>query len=87
MLLNDKQNLETLIATIQELLFELKNEQDVMLNKMEKHHKSTMKQLQKIREFNQIADMTNQIFEKRLSNIEHILIKNEKENSINRHLW
>lgn len=70
---NEKQDLETLITAIQELLYELKNEQDTMLNKMEKHHKSTMRQLQKIREFNQIADMTNQIFEKRLSSIEQTL--------------
>lgn len=75
---NDKQKLDTLIAEIQELLYELKNEQNNMLNKMEKHHKETMKQLQKIRQFNQIADMTNQIFEKRLSNIEQALKQNKK---------
>ncbi len=72
------ENLETLIAEIQELLNELKNEQNEISKKIEKHHKATMKQLQRLREFDEIADMTNQIFEKRLSSIEKTLKENLK---------
>ncbi len=75
---DESKALESLIATIQELLYELKNEQDNMLISLEKHHKTTMRQLQVLREFNQIADMTNQIFEKRLSNIEKALKEKKK---------
>lgn len=72
------ENLETLIAEIHELLNELKNEQNEISKKIEKHHKATMKQLQRLREFDEIADMTNQIFEKRLSGIEKTLKENFK---------
>ena len=72
---NENQSLESLIAAIQELLYELKNEQDDILTKLDKHHKATMQQLHVLREFDQISDMTNQIFEKRISNIENALQK------------
>lgn len=67
------QRLEALITEIQELLYELKNDQIIMQNEFKKHHKVTMQKLQKIKDFNEITDMTNQIFEKRLSNIEKTL--------------
>lgn len=70
---NKNQKLEALITEIQELLYELKNDQIMMQNELKKHHKATMHKLQKIKDFNEIADMTNQIFEKRLSNIEQVL--------------
>lgn len=70
---NEDQSLESLIVAVQELLYGLKNEQDNILTKLDKHHKATMQQLQALREFDKIADMTNQIFEKRLSNIEEAL--------------
>ena len=41
----------------------------------EKRHKACMQNLSKLREYNKIADMTNQIFEKRISNIENALQK------------
>ena len=75
---NQKESLESLIAAIQELLYELKNEQDYVLTKLDKHHKATMKQLQALREFDQISDMTNQIFERRLSSIEQALKERKK---------
>ena len=75
---NENQSLESLIAAIQELLYELKNEQDDILTKLDKHHKATMQQLHVLREFDQIADMTNQIFEKRLSSIEQTLKERKK---------
>lgn len=67
--------LELLIAEIQELLNEIKNEQTNMKKEMERHHKVTMKKLDKLREFDEIADMTNTVFEKRFSNIEQALMK------------
>ena len=75
---NEDQSLESLIAAIQELLYELKNEQDDILIKLDKHHKVTMQQMQAIRNFDKISDMTNQIFEKRLSNIEKALKEKKK---------
>lgn len=71
----EKENLESLIAEIQELLNELKNEQTNIAKEMERHHRVTMKKLEKLREFNEIADMTNIVFEKRFSNIEQALMK------------
>ncbi len=70
-----KENLESLIAEIKELSNELKNEQTNMAKKLEKHHKVTMRKLDKLREFDEIADMTNQVFERRISNIEKTLTK------------
>ena len=78
MKINKNQSLESLIAAIQELLYELKNEQDDILTKLDKHHKATMQQFHVLREFDQIADMTNQIFEKRLSSIEQTLKERKK---------
>ena len=75
---NENQSLESLIAAIQELLYELKNEQDDILTKLDKHHKATMQQLHVLREFDQISDMTNQILERRLSSIEQTLKERKK---------
>ena len=73
--LDGNENLESLIAEIQELLNEIKNEQTKISKEIEKHHKVTMRKLQKLREFDEIADMTNTVFERRLSNIEQMLSK------------
>lgn len=75
---NENQSLESLIAAIQELLYELKNEQNDILTKLDKHHKATMQQLHVLREFDKISDMTNQIFERRLSSIEQTLKERKK---------
>ena len=75
---NENQSLESLIAAIQELLYELKNEQNDILTKLDKHHKATMQQLHVLREFDHISDMTNQIFERRLSSIEQTLKERKK---------
>ena len=71
--LDGNENLESLIAEIQELLNEIKNEQTKISKEIEKHHRVTMRKLQKLREFDEIADMTNMVFERRLSNIEQML--------------
>lgn len=72
---DEKETLESLIAEIQELLNEVKNEQTNIIKEMERHHKVTMKKLDKLREFDEIVDMTNVVFEKRFSNIEQALMK------------
>lgn len=73
--LDQKTNLEGLIEEVKELLNEVKNEQTNVKQEMERNHKVTMRKLDKLREFEEIADMTNVVFEKRFSNIEQALVK------------
>jgi len=73
--LDETETLEGLIEEVKELLNEVKNEQISSKQEMERHHKVTMKKLDKLREFEEIADMTNIVFEKRFSNIEQALVK------------
>lgn len=73
--LEEQVTLKSLIAEIQELAKEIKNEQKNIKIELEKNHKVTMKKLNKLREFDEIADMTNTVFEKRFSNIEQLLTK------------
>ena len=73
--LDEKETLEGLIEEVKELLNEVKNEQTNVKQEMERHHKVTMRKLDKLREFEEIADMTNVVFEKRFSNIEQALVK------------
>lgn len=73
------------IEEINELLNELKNEQVNLSEQTQKNFKVIMQKLMKIQEYNEISDMTNQVFELRLSNIEDFLfrlegyIRNEKK--------
>lgn len=73
------------IEEIKILLNELKNEQENLSEKTQKNFKIIMQKLMKIQEYNEISDMTNQVFELRLSNIEDFLfrlegyIRNQKE--------
>ena len=73
------------IEEIKILLNELKNEQENLSEKTQKNFKVIMQKLMKIQEYNEISDMTNQVFELRLSNIEDFLfrlegyIRNQKE--------
>lgn len=67
---------ETLKATIEEingLLNEIKNEQTNQRKIMEQNHKVNMKKFSKLLEYNEICDMTNQVFERRISSIEKLL--------------
>lgn len=73
--LEEQVTLKSLIAEIQELAKEIRNEQKNIKVELEKNHKVTMKKLDKLREFDEIADMTNIVFEKRFSNIEQLLTK------------
>lgn len=65
--------LEQTIIQINELLNEIKNEQISQRKMIEQNHKVNMKKFAKLLEFNEIIDMTNQVFERRISNIEKIL--------------
>ncbi len=62
--------LKQLITEINVLLNELKNEQIEITKNIEKNHKVNMQKFSKLIEFNEICDMTNQVFERRLSAIE-----------------
>ena len=65
--------LNQLITEINVLLNELQKEQIEMSKKVENNHKVNMQKFSKLIEFNEICDMTNQIFEKRLYAIENKL--------------
>lgn len=65
------------IEEINVLLNELKNEQESLSEQTQKNFKVIMKKLMKMQEYNEISDMTNQVFEMRLSNIEDFLFRLE----------
>lgn len=65
------------IEEIIELLNELKNEQQNLSEQTQKNFKVIMQKLMKMQEYNEISDMTNQVFEMRLSNIEDFLFRLE----------
>ena len=46
---------------------------------VQKNFEVTMKKLMKMEEYNKISDMTNQVFEMRLSNIEDLLYRVEND--------
>ena len=60
---------------INELLNELKDGQANLSEDSQKNFEIIMSKLMKLQEYNKIADMTNQVFEMRMSNIEDILFK------------
>ena len=70
---------------IKVLLNELKNGQEELSKKTQKNFEVIFRKLMKMGEYNEISDMTNQVFEMRLSNIEDFLfvleqyIRNKRE--------
>ena len=60
---------------INEVLNELKDGQASLSEDSQKNFEIIMSKLMKLQEYNKIADMTNQVFEMRMSNIEDILFK------------
>lgn len=70
---DEKENLETLIAQINELLDEVRKEQKNIGKVIAENHKITMKKFAKLIEYNEILDMTNTVFERRLASIEELL--------------
>ncbi len=65
--------LVTLIEEINEVLKEIKIEQVNQRKMLIKNHKVNMQKFSKLIEFNEIMDMTNQVFERRISSIEALL--------------
>lgn len=65
--------LVTLIEEINEVLKKIKDEQVNQRKMLIKNHKVNMQKLSKLIEFNEIMDMTNQVFERRISSIEALL--------------
>lgn len=63
------------IGEINVLLNELKNGQANLSENSQKNFEIIMSKLKKLQEYNKIADMTNQVFEIRMSNIEDLLFK------------
>lgn len=63
------------IEEINELLNEIRNEQNNLSENLQKNFSVIMSKLMKMQEYNKIDDMTNQVFEMRLSNIEDLLFK------------
>ena len=65
--------LEELIIEINAVLEEIKKEQINIKKITEQNHKVNMKKFSKLIVYNEICDMTNQVFEKRISSIEALL--------------
>ncbi len=65
------------IGEIKVLLNELKEEQSNLSEQTQKNFKVIMQKLMKMQEYHEISDMTNQVFEMRLSNIEDFLFRLE----------
>lgn len=65
------------IEEIKELLNQVKEEQESLSEQTQKNFKVIMQKLMKMQEYNEISDMTNQVFEMRLSNIEDFLFRLE----------
>lgn len=67
------------IAQIKEAVNELKDIQGEQIEGVKKYTKILNIKLDKLREFNEIADMTNQLFETRITNMETRMNKLEKK--------
>lgn len=65
------------IEEIKALLNQVKEEQEGLSEQTQKNFKVIMQKLMKMQEYNEISDMTNQVFEMRLSNIEDFLFRLE----------
>ena len=65
--------LQKVLAEINEVLNEIKDEQINERKIVEQNHKVNMQKFSKLLEYNEINDMTNKVFEKRISSIEKLL--------------
>lgn len=63
------------IEEIYVLLKEIRDEQLNLSENLQKNFSVIMNKLMKMQEYNKIDDMTNQVFEMRMSNIEDLLFK------------
>lgn len=64
-----EQQLEEIYVILKTIQLNQENNEQVN----QKNHAANMKKLSKLQEFNQIADMTNQIFEIRITGIEEAI--------------
>lgn len=69
----EPETLQEVIAQINEVLDEIKNEQINQRKMLGENHKVNMRKFSKLLEYNEISDMTNQVFEKRIASIEKLL--------------
>lgn len=69
----------TLIEEIYVLLNEIKEEEQSLAENVQKKFNVIMSKIMKMEEYNKISDMTNQVFEMRLSNIEDFLYRIEND--------
>ena len=69
----DDQNTHNQIGEIYAILNEIKEEQQKTENIIQKNYAVVMKKISKLQEYNQIDDINNQIFERRLCGIEEAL--------------
>ncbi len=65
--------LEEQIKVLNELLKEIQDNQKEEIKLLQKNHATYMKKLDKLQEYNKIADITNQLFEKRVLGIENAI--------------
>ena len=72
-----EQQIEEINATLKEIQYN-QTEEIILL---QKNYANCMKKLNKLQEYNKIADMTNQLFEKRLVGIESSLKEISKNRS------
>ena len=72
---DENKNLESKLDEMYILLKTIQMNQENVLINIQKNHATTMKRMNKLQEYNQIADMTSQIFELRLTGIEDNLKK------------
>lgn len=76
MSVNETENsIEQKIVEINNALNEIKNVQHYLFLMEHKNNKILMKKISKLQEYNEISDITNQVFETRISNIEETLNK------------
>ncbi len=71
--MQDKANLEIFLKELEELLNEIRKEQIKIGKNVDEYHKVNMRNFDRLKIFNEICDMTNQIFERRICNIEEAL--------------
>jgi len=69
----------TLIEEIYVLLNEIKEDEQSLAENIQKKFNVIMNKIMKMEEYNKISDMTNQVFEMRLSNIEDLLYRIEND--------
>lgn len=67
--------LQNQIGEIYTILNEIKEEQQKTKTMLQKNYAVVMKKLSKLQEYNQIDDMTNQVFDRRLCGMEEAIIK------------